>query len=102
MKELNKCSCACKQKSVARSPEQIKAIENRINRITGQLNGVKKMINENAYCNDVLMQICAISSALKSLSGEILKEHLHSCVANSVANGDNSVLDEVVELFKRY
>lgn len=100
MNDLKKCEC--KHKNTKRTPEQIKAIENRINRISGQLNGVKKMINENAYCNDILMQICAISSALKGLSGEILKEHLHSCVVEGISNGDQSVLDEVVELFKRY
>ncbi len=94
--------CACKQKATPRNEEQIKKIENRISRISGQLNGVKKMINENAYCNDILMQICAISNALKGLSGEILKEHLHSCVTQSVLNGDQRVLDEVVELFKKY
>ena len=100
MNELK--TCACKQKSSPRSLEQVKSIENRINRISGQLNGVKKMIAENAYCNDILMQICAISKALKALSGEILKEHLHTCVTESVLKGDELVLDEVVELFKKY
>lgn len=95
-------SCECKEKIVKRTQKEIKAIDNRINRIIGQLNGVKKMIDENAYCNDVLMQILAISKALKGLSGEILKEHLHSCVIEKIKNEQYDALDEVVELFKKY
>ena len=94
--------CGTENKVTARSKEEIKALENRINRIIGQLNGVKNMIDENRYCADVLIQLSAISSAVKSLSSIIMEEHLSGCVAQKLKAGDEKVVQEVIEIFKRF
>ncbi len=97
--ENNQC---CAKKSKPRSPERIKAIENRINKICGQLSGVKKMIEENRYCADVLIQLSAISKAVDSLASVIMEEHLRTCVVDKIKSGNEEVISEVVELFKRF
>lgn len=97
-----RCNANCQKKNTPRSQKEIKNLENRINRICGQLGGVKKMIGENAYCNDILIQLCAISSAVKSLSSEILSAHLHTCVKEKLVLGDESALNEIVALFKKF
>ncbi len=94
-------SC-CQTKKTVRSAEEKKALIARINRITGQMNGVKRMIEEDRYCDDVLIQLSAIDRSVKSLAGAILERHMHSCLVEGVREGDLSVIDEIVELFKRY
>jgi DNA-binding FrmR family transcriptional regulator len=94
--------CGSENKITARSTEEIKALESRINRIIGQLNGVKNMISENRYCADVLLQLSAVSSAVKSLSSIIMEDHLSGCVTQKLKDGDEAVINEVVEIFKRF
>lgn len=72
----------------------------RINRIIGQLEGVKNMIVENAYCPEILIQTKAVSSAIKSLEVTMLERHVQHCVKNSVKNGNGDKLDELVGIFK--
>lgn len=103
MKNKNNCPhCGTENKINARTPQEIKALESRINRIIGQLNGVKNMIAENRYCADVLLQLSAVSSAVKGLSSIIIEEHLSGCVAQKLKDGDESVIQEVLEIFKRF
>ena len=92
--------CLCKVK--IRNEEDKKLLINRINRIVGQMNGVKKMIEDNRYCDDVLIQLSAIDKSIKSLANTILEEHIHTCVINDVKEGKFETLDEIVELFKRF
>lgn len=92
----------CCNKKTHRGEEEKKIINNRINRITGQLNGVKKMIGENAYCNDVLVQLSAIENSVKSLSNHILENHLCSCVTRDLENGKLEIIDELISLFKKF
>ena len=77
---------------------------NRLNRIIGQLQGVKKMITEEAYCPDILTQTKAISSAIRSLETNILEKHIHHCVKNSMksshTNGHQKI-EELVDIFKK-
>ena len=74
----------CKQKKTPRDEELVNNLEKRINRISGQLNGVAKMIKENRYCHDVLIQIAAIESALKEVGFILLKDHMTSCVVDDI------------------
>lgn len=67
----------------------------------GQLNGMKKMLDENRYCGDILIQIAAVERALQSFGYIILKDHMETCVVEGVKNGDLAVVDEVVELMKK-
>jgi DNA-binding FrmR family transcriptional regulator len=91
----------CKQKKTPRDEELINNLEKRINRISGQLNGVTKMIKENRYCHDVLIQIAAIESALKEVGFILLKDHMTSCVVDDIKNNDLSSLEEAIELSKK-
>lgn len=84
-----------------RSQELIENLQKRLNRISGQINGVSKMINENRYCGDVLIQIAAIESALKEVGYIVLKDHLFTCVSSDIKNDDFSSLEEAIEITKK-
>ena len=84
-----------------RSEELIQNIQTRLKRISGQLNGVSKMIDENRYCGDVLIQIAAIESALKEVGYIVLKDHMLSCVTSDIKNNDYSSLEEAIEITKK-
>ena len=84
-----------------RSQEMIENLQKRLNRISGQINGVSKMINENRCCGDVLIQIAAIESALKEVGYIVLKDHLFTCVSSDIKNDDFSSLEEAIEITKR-
>ncbi len=85
-----------------RTEEEKKKITVRINKIMGQMNGVKKMVDEDKYCNDILIQLLAIEKSIKSLSDTILENHLKTCVVNDIKNDNTDIVNEVVDLFKRY
>lgn len=94
------CAC-CRHKSTPRDAGEQKNLQNRINRIIGQLKGIQGMIEDNRYCGDVLVQIGAVESALQSLGYVILEEHMMTCVAEGVQQGDTQILAEAVELMKK-
>ena len=96
MDRCNEC------KRTVRSEKEKKAIKSRLNRIIGQLNGISNMIDEDKYCDDVLIQLSAVDKAIKSLASELLDRHLHSCVENRLREGHVEVLDEIADLFKRF
>lgn len=87
-----------KHKSIPRSDEDKKKLIKRLNIISGQINGVSKMINDDRYCYDVLIQLSSIVNSIKSLESEVLKVHLETCVAEDIKEGNTSVIDEVVDL----
>lgn len=70
---------------------------NRLNRISGQLAGVKRMITEGCYCPDILMQLRAVHSAVKSLEVEILKVHINACVVDALSSSDKKVREKHIE-----
>ena len=78
----------------------------RLNRISGQINGVKKMIEERRYCPDIITQLKAISSATKSLEARLLEAHLESCVVGTFKSKNTEEqkqkIEELVKLFKRF
>lgn len=96
---MEHCCCA---KSKVRSEEEKKSFITRLNRIIGQMNGIKKMIEEDRYCDDILIQLSAIDKSIKSLANVILENHMHSCLVENIQAGNLEVLDEIVELFKRF
>lgn len=89
-------------KKTHRGNEEKKIVNNRLNRIEGQIKGVKRMIEEDAYCNDVLIQLSAIENSIKSLSNHILENHLYNCVTRDLEDGKIEMLDEIISLFKRF
>ena len=89
-------------KKTHRSAETKKNLINRLNRINGQVNGVKKMIKEDSYCNDILIQLSAIKNSVQSLSNELLDSHLRTCITTDLQKGNLDAVDEVVNLFKKF
>ena len=89
-------------KKTHRTEEEKKIVNNRINRIEGQLRGIKKMIAEDVYCKDVLIQLSAVENSVKSLSNHILENHLYTCVAKDIEKGNLEVIEELISLFKKF
>lgn len=92
----------CEGKRKVRTEEEKKAIISRLNRIAGQIAGVTKMVEEDRYCDDVLIQLSAVDKAVKSLAGVVLNAHMHTCLVEHIQAGDTEIVDEIVELFKRF
>lgn len=93
--------CACKCKATPRSGEDLKNLKNRLSRMQGQLNGIGRMLDENRYCGDILIQIAAVESALQSFGHLILQEHMETCVQEKIRQGDTEVIGETLELIKK-
>lgn len=92
----NKQEKCCCEKTKERSEEEIKQLMNRLNRIEGQVRGIKGMVEKNAYCPDILIQVSAITAALNAFNRELLSNHIKTCVANGVREGDDTKIDELV------
>lgn len=91
----------CRRKSTPRCEKSVRELENRLNRIIGQLGGIKKMVGDNRYCGDILTQLAAAESALQSLGYLVLGEHLETCVRERVRDGDGEVMKEALDLIKK-
>lgn len=96
----NTCQCN-RHKDTPRSDECKKSLENRINRIIGQLGGIKKMLDEDRYCGDILIQISAAEKALENLGYIILEDHMSTCVSEKVRKNDENIIGETMELIKK-
>ena len=92
----------CCNKKTKRGSDEKKAIIHRLNRISGQINGITKMVENDAYCNDILVQLSAVKNSVKSLSSLILENHLYTCVTRDLENGELDTIDELISLFKRF
>ncbi len=92
---------ACRQRHEPRDAAELKLLKNRLNRMIGQLNGIGRMLDENRYCGDVLMQVSAVQTALRSFGCMVFKSHMESCVAEELRSGNDAIIDETVELMKR-
>ena len=86
---------------VKREINENELLNNRVNKIIGQLNGINKMINEYRPCQDIIIQIAAVTSATKSLGQELLKNHMHTCMKKDILDNHDEAIDEVVDLMKR-
>ena len=89
-------------KHTPRSPELKRDVTRRINRVVGQLGGISAMVEEDRYCGDVLTQLAAVESAVKAISRVVMRDHLETCVVERVRAGDAEVVDEVMDLFKKF
>ena len=84
-----------------RTEREAKTLVNRLNRIEGQVRGVKGMVENDAYCTDILVQVSAISSALNSFTKELLASHIRTCVADDIRRGNDEVIDELVATLQK-
>lgn len=91
----------CCHKTKERSPQEYKKLINRLSRIEGQIRGIKKMVEEDAYCTDILMQATAVNAALNSFNKELLASHIKTCVADDIRAGKDDTVDELVETLRK-
>lgn len=96
----DKMECNCKKK--VRTEDEKKKLISRINIISGQMNGIKKMIEEDRYCGDILIQLSAIDKSIKSLANLILENHMNTCLIENVKNGEYEIINQIIDLFKKF
>ncbi|MBO6159551.1 MAG: metal-sensing transcriptional repressor [Firmicutes bacterium] len=88
-------------KKKARSEKEVKRMLNRLSRIEGQVRGMKKMVEENRYCIDILIQAEAVSAAINAFNKELMSEHIRTCVAENIKAGNDEVIEELVKTLQR-
>lgn len=92
--------CAC-HKTKKRSETEYKKLVNRLNRIEGQIRGIKRMLENDAYCPDILVQAAAVNAAINSFNKELLSSHIHTCVADDIREGKDEVIDELMDTLQK-
>ncbi len=92
---------SCCEKHTDRDSRQKKALLNRLKRIEGQVRGLQTMVENNAYCNDILVQSAAVNAAINSFNKELLSSHIHTCVARDIREGKDETIDELVATMQK-
>lgn len=100
MSEKKACPCCCK-KHTARSEEEKKKLINRLKRIEGQIRGIIGMMENDAYCNDILIQSAAANAAVNAFNKELLASHIRTCVARDIREGKDETIDELVATLQK-
>ena len=98
MDEKNECCCHKKKK---RTEKEYKDLINRLSRIEGQIRGIKRMVEEDAYCPDILIQVSAANAAINSFNKVLLSNHIRTCVADDIRAGKDETIDELVNTFQK-
>ncbi len=91
----------CTERKKHRSEEEYKALSNRLSRISGQVKGLQKMLDESAYCPDILIQVSAVTSALNAFSRELLNSHIRTCVTQDIMSGKEGAAEELIEILRK-
>ncbi len=86
----------CCHKTKERTEKEYKNLINRLNRIEGQIRGIKKMVENDSYCTDILVQVSAVNAALNSFNKVLLSNHIRTCVAKDIREGKEETIDELV------
>ncbi len=94
-------SCCCGARTRHRDEKEYKDLMNRLRRIEGQVRGVQKMLEDDAYCPDILVQVSAVNCALNSFSKTLLASHIKGCVAEDIREGKDQTIDELVEVLQK-
>jgi len=89
-------------KKTLRSEEERKNLLNRLNRIEGQIRGIKNMIETDSYCNDILIQSAAVSAAMNGFNKELIGSHMRTCVARDLQEGKMDVIDELTQTLQKF
>lgn len=105
MSELKKEACCCGEtylhEGKARTEEEVKDLTSRLNRIEGQIRGIRGMVERGAYCPEILVQVSAAQAALNSFSREILGSHIRNCVAEDIRDGKDEAIDELLRVLQK-
>ena len=99
--EKKTCCCGCSQRKKERTPEEYKRLIHRLNRIEGQIRGIRAMVENGAYCPDILVQSAAVNAAVNAFNKELLASHIRTCVARDIRAGDDGVIDELVHTLQK-
>lgn len=91
----------CCHKTKVRSEKEYKDLIHRLNRIEGQVRGIKKMVENDVYCTDILVQVSAVNAALNSFNKVLLSNHIRTCVAEDIRNGKEETVDELVTTLQK-
>ena len=97
---MEKEQCCC-HKTKERSQEEYKNLLNRLNRIDGQIRGIRNMVEKDAYCTDILVQVAAANAALNSFSKVLLANHMRTCVVDDIRAGKDETIDELVATIQK-
>ena len=95
---MQPCCCG---RTKDRTDEERRQLFNRLSRIEGQIRGVKGMVEKNAYCTDIIMQVMAISAALNAFNRELVETHIRTCVADDVRAGNDEKIDELIDTLRK-
>ena len=93
--------CHCSQRKKEHSPEEYKRLIHRLNRIEGQIRGIRGMVEAGAYCPDILVQAAAVNAAINAFNKELLASHIRPCVAQDIRDGKDQVIDELVATLQK-
>lgn len=99
--EKEKHSCCCSHKTKERTEEEYKKLIHRLNRIEGQIRGIRGMVEKNAYCTDILVQSAAVTAAINAFNRDLLAGHIRTCVVQDIREGDDEVIDELVSTLQK-
>ena len=92
----------CCHRTKKRSAEEVTALVHRLNRIEGQVRGLRRMVEENAYCPDILTQTAAAQAALQAFGQQLLEAHIRTCVATDLAAGQTETIDELMDTLRKF
>lgn len=98
---MDQSQCPCCQRTKERTPEECQALIHRLNRIEGQIRGIRGMVERSAYCVDILTQSAAVTAAMNAFSRELLANHIRTCVAEDARHGSTEKVDELVQILQR-
>ena len=93
--------CCCTHKTKERGEAEYRSLLNRLSRIEGQIRGIRNMVDESAYCTDILVQVSAVTAALNAFNKELLANHIKTCVAEDIKNGKDETVDELVATLQK-
>jgi len=93
--------CCCCHKTKERSEKEYKDLLNRLSRIEGQVRGIKGMVEKDAYCTDILVQVAAVNAALNSFNKVLLANHIKTCVTRDIREGKEETVDELVAVLQK-
>ncbi len=91
----------CCGKTTARSEEERKKLIHRLNRMEGQIRGIRGMVEKDAYCEDILIQSAAVNAAVSAFNKELIASHIRGCVARDIREGRDEVIDEFVATLQK-
>lgn len=95
---MQECNC---HKTKVRNEEEYKSLINRLNRIEGQIRGIKGMVEKDAYCTDIITQVAAATAALNAFNRELLSTHIKTCVADDIKAGREETVDDLLTTLQK-